>query len=67
MKKDFVHAVFEIQQALLEWDFGTANSCSLGGFVNSWNNYVDRAELALSELPIVLSINEPFLRKSNHP
>jgi hypothetical protein len=65
VKKKFVDALPVEQQVLLEWDFGSADSCSLNNLHKSWEEYAEAADLPPSELPAIVSINEPFFRKSN--
>lgn len=65
IKKKFVDALPEGQQVLLEWEFGTGNSCSLNNLHKTWDEYAEAAGVEPSELPVVVSINEPFFRKSD--
>lgn len=67
IKKTFVDALPAAQQAVLEWDFGTGNTCSLGTLPKTWEEYAEANGLEQSELPVILYINAPYFRKSDNP
>ena len=67
IRRKFVEALPEQQQALLEWEFGTGNSCQLGTLPKHWEEYGEQNYVHPSELPVILCINAPFFRKSDNP
>lgn len=67
LKRKLVATLSDDQTALLEWDFGTADSCSLGTISKTWAEYADMAETEEKDLPVILSVNDVFFNKSRNP
>lgn len=67
LKKQLVDPLSNDQTALLKYDFSTADTCGLGTMGKTWAEYAEQAEVQVSELPVILSVNEVFFNKTRNP
>lgn len=54
------------QQTLLRWELGTGNAGTLDNLPKTWDAYAVQNGLAPQELPVIVSISTPYVRKSDH-